>query len=351
MPQSHSATPDPLLLEPDWGSIMTAAGARPADAEADFCFADPAQEAAAAQDQGVVSPLLHLGALEFTGDDAFTFLHGQVSNAVGDLGPEESRLAAYCSPKGRSLALLRLLAVNGGLLALVHDRLAEAVRRRLQMFVLRSRVEIRNAGAELPALGVAGPAAETLLAENLGSPPRAPGAVTTAGDLRCLGLPDAGRYLVLGPADQIGPLWDTLARGLQPVGSAAWRLLDVRAGLPEVVPETSEHFVPLMLNLEALGGVSYSKGCYPGQEVVARMHSRGRLNRRMYRLAVAGPAPAPGSSVRTSEDREAGEVVISAATPEGRSEALAVLRIEEAGREDLQVDGTGVGVLELPYEV
>jgi len=318
----------------------------------DFGFTGSAELERAAADGGLVAPLPRLGLLHVAGDDAATFLHNQLTQSVSDLPAEGSRLAAWCTAKGRALALFRMLHTDTGLLLLGDREIIEAALPRLRMFVLRARVALTDLSDGEGVLGLAGPAADTLLAEAAGSPPTAADGVARAGDLHVIRLPGEPplRYLVTAPAAQLGELWQRFSQALTPADEGFWELLDIRAGLPDVRPQTRERFVPQMLNLEPLGGINYAKGCYPGQEVVARMHYLGTLKRRMLRLETSGEPPAPGTGIRTAAGRDAGEVVSAAARPTGGCELLAVLRIE-AEREDLLVDGLPATLLPLPYSL
>lgn len=317
---------------------------------ADFGFTGSAELERAAADGGLAAPLPRLGLLHVAGDDAATFLHNQLTQAISDLAADASRLAGWCNAKGRLLALFRVLHTDTGLLLIADRDVIEAALPRLRLFVLRARVALTDLSGEEGVLGLAGPAAEALLAEAAGTPAVAAEGVTRAGDLHVVRLPGEPpvRYLVAAPKAQLGGLWERFSRALTPADEGFWELLDIRAGLPDIRLETRERFVPQMLNLEPLGGISYSKGCYPGQEVVARMHYLGRLKRRMHRLESDGAPPAPGSGLRTAAGKDAGEVVRAATRPTGGCELLAVLRVE-AEQEELLVDGLPATLLPLPY--
>ncbi len=298
----------------------------------------------------LLAPLEELGLIRVAGPDAVAFLQAQLTQAVDDLDSGESGYAGWCSAKGRVLALFRVLRMDDDFRLLLPRALVADTLKRLRLFVLRAQVAVEDESDTVGVLGVAGTAAGGLLAESTRAPPATPGAVTSSGDLQVIRLPDPDpRYLVLAPGEQVEALWHSLGRGMMQVEAAVWHLLDIRAGLPQITTATRERFVPQMLNLESLGGLSYGKGCYPGQEVVARMHYLGRLKRRLFRVSIIGDIPpAPGTAVRDPEGREQGEVVSAAATPEGGVEALAVLRIDAAAS-GLVVDGRLVSELPLPY--
>ncbi len=302
-------------------------------------------------DSGIVCPLPSLGVLHVAGEDSGQFLHNQLTQAVSHLGESATTLAAWCNPKGRTRALFRVVPSDTGLLLIADAGLLQAIQPKLQMFILRSRVALTDLTTSEALLGLAGPVAETLLTEAAGSLPSQPGGLVRAGDLHVIALPGHHglRYLLLAPTEQIDAFSDRFQETLTEGSESFWRLQDIRAGLPAVTPAISESVIPTMLNLEPLGGISYEKGCYPGQEVVARMHYRGQLKRRLYHARMAGDPPAPGTAVNDHEGAEAG-VVVSAAEAAGEaSELLAVLRIDKAGNEALTVNGVGLELLDLPY--
>ena len=307
--------------------------------------------ALAAEQGGVVCPLPSLGILHVTGDDATDFLHNQLTQSARDFAETETRLAAWCNPKGRTRALFRIVPSDTGLLLITDSEVLAAVQPKLQMFVLRARVALTNLTDSEGFLGFAGPAAEVLLTEIGGSLPTRAGELTRAGDLHIIALPhgEALRYLMLAPSGQLEEIQTRAEQALTPGDEVFWRLLDIRSGLPEVTLPVQESIIPTMLNLEPLGGISYEKGCYPGQEVVARMHYLGQLKRRLYRAGIAGPPPGAAASVFDAKGGTAGTVVSAAPSPEGGSELLAVLRIDAAKAGELFVDEQPLALLDLPY--
>ncbi|MFB4204644.1 folate-binding protein YgfZ [Arhodomonas sp. KWT2] len=313
-------------------------------------LAPVSDEARHVADGGVAAPLPGTGVIRVTGEDAPAFLQAQLTNAIEDMDPGQSRLAGWCTAKGRVLALFRVIRTDEGFLLLTAAERVPAVLKRLRMFVLRARVTLEDIGGETAVIGLAGTPASAPLSELAGTPPGAVDAVTRAGDLTAVRLPDPEpRWLLLVPADEAGAVWDAIARALPAVGPSTWRLLDIRAGLPEIVDATAERFVPQMLNLEPLRGLAYDKGCYPGQEVVARMHYLGQLKRRLYRLGGAGRPPEPGATVTDADGGTLGEIVSASASGEAVFEGLAVLRIDAAANATPHIGGGPVALLDLPY--
>ncbi len=287
-----------------------------------------------------------------SGEDAVDFLHGQLSSDVKGLVPEHSQLSSYNSPKGRILALPRLFRDASGVAMRLPEEIAQATLDRLRMFVLRARVTL--ALTPWRGLGLAGEAAVGAL-RDLGVLPEETDHVARADDLVVLSVPGATpRFEVWGPSERIDTLGSELeAAGLAPAVPERWEYEEIRAGLPEVYAATREAFVPQMLNLHRLGGVSFTKGCYPGQEVVARMHYLGRLKRRMFHAWAPAPSAAPGEDIRDGEGQAQGRVVRAAPVPEGGTALLAVLSLAavDAGTPFLLPGGEPLNLRELPYPV
>ena len=288
--------------------------------------------------------LPHLGVLRVEGEDAAHFLHGQLSQDFILLGPQQARLAAFLSPKGRMLAsLVGFKRSANELLLVLSADLLERTRQRLSMFVLRAKVKISDASAEFALYGLAGDAIKTIAGQAL-----SPWAKLDFEHQSVVGLYPAGgqpRALWLGPA------------GSQPgavpaLSLAQWQWSEVHSGVATLSAALVDLFVPQMLNYESVGGVNFKKGCYPGQEVVARSQFRGTLKRRAY-LAHA-PAPVVvGAEVFAQGETEqpVGTVVQAAAAPAGGVDALVSLQIA-ATAGPLQVgaaQGVPLALLPLPY--
>lgn len=242
------------------------------------------------------------------GPDAASFLQGQLTQDVASLGPDAARLGGYCSAKGRLMATGVLWRpAPERLLWAVPAELLPGLLKRLQMFVMRAKVRLSE--TELRLTGIADQATDLPVWGSTATPD---GSLTR--------LPDAlGRTRLL----QIGT-----AASANDLPRAAWDWLELHAGQPWVHAATAEHFVPQMLNWELLGGVNFQKGCYPGQEVVARSQFRGTLKRRAFVLHSAEPLTA-GQEVFHSADAEqaCGTVALAAPAPTGGWDALASLTI------------------------
>lgn len=294
--------------------------------------------------------LSHEGILAVRGPDANKFLQGQVTCNLNYLHDEHCSLGARCTPKGRMQSSFRIVQVSDGyLLAMAGDLLAAQLAD-LQKYAAFSKSKLGDESHAWVRFGLSG--ADGVLRELGLDLPHEADSVTQANQLLALRLAD-GRAELWVPAEQAAALQTRLAGQLAEAPLNAWLLAQVRAGIGQVLGSTRELFIPQMLNLQALGGVSFKKGCYTGQEIVARMQYLGKLKRRLYRLSLADeqlpePATALFSPVHNSS---VGEVVLAARSDNG-IELLAVLQEDavQDGRIHLgTVEGPALSLLDLPY--
>jgi hypothetical protein len=340
-----------------WQSLMTAAGASFDASGRVGQFRAPAVEVRAAAQGTVLCELSGLSLIRARGADAQTFLQSQLSNDIRLVDTAHSQLSAYNTPKGRMLALFRVFRRGDDyLLQLPHVR-AEETLKRLRMFVMRSRVTLDLADAELARIGVSGPEAADRLRATLGEVPIEADTCETCNEVTvlCLAGPNP-RFELVAPIATLATLWNQLAAQTTVCGPVVWRWLDIMAGIPSVLPGAVEEFVPQMVNLELINGVSFKKGCYPGQEIVARMQYLGQLKRRMYRLHSKNGeiCPAPGAAVYAPDlgEQAAGHVVDAVPAPAGGCDLLAVVTISSVGKGALSLDKGGGRALRLgtlPY--
>ncbi len=335
--QNADHRPEYQNMNPNWATHLTRHGAGIAD---DGRATPPADAASTDTADCTRCDLSHLGLIGVSGADAEPFLQGQLTNDVCAVTTGSAQLAGWCSPKGRLLALFRVLRSPEGLwLQLPRERLPEVLKR-LRMYVLRSKVILDDLSDGPVPVGLAGPGAAAVLAR-LGLPVPNPDHGQAAADgVTLIGVPGpVSRYLLLGDSARQQSLWDALAPSCAWADAHTWTLGDIRAGLPTVYTSTADAFVPQMVNLDLLGGVSFTKGCYTGQEVVARMQYLGRLKRRMYVGALeSGAAPRPGDplwSPASTSEQGAGTIVEAAPAGPGRFAVLAVVETAAA-------DGDGV---------
>ena len=339
-----------------WQSELTRQGAQFSDGRiADFGNS-PAAGFAALQDNAVLCDLSHSGLMLASGEDAAAFLHGQFCNDVLALCDGAAQWNGWCSPKGRLLVTLLGWSGQQGVYMLLPRSLQPAIQKRLQMFVLRAKVKLTDASDNWVRFGVAGTRAEALLRETFGALPIEAMSTLHTEAGRIIRLSDT-RFIVVASPDTAITLWNQLATKAVKVGASTWDWLSIQQGIISVLPETQDAFVPQMANFELIGGVNFKKGCYPGQEIVARTQYRGILKRRMVLAHLAAAiSPAPGEKLYSDEfgDQAAGEIANVAPAPDGGVDMLVVAQIAAIKGHGLKyaaLDGPAVTIKPLPYEL
>lgn len=341
-------------MHQDWQAFLESQGAQiAADQTAQF-------EPRAADSDCAVTDLSELGVISVAGPEAVDFLQGQLSNDLRELSDTHSQLNSHCSPKGRMIANFRILRLGDALLLILPTGQVEALATRLKMFLLRAKASIEDLSDSLVCMGVIGTCADHALKAHFGELPSDRNAMAHAENAALIRVcADQDRYLLIGPVEVARSLWEAARdAGAGTAHPKRWHLADIRAGLPTVLPETRDSFIPQMANMQLIDGVSFHKGCYTGQEVVARMQYLGKLKRRMYLAEVTLPehlpAPAPGaalSSPSSTSEQAAGRIVNSCATEPGRYEMLVVAEISAAEGGELRLgdDGPGLSISPPPY--
>jgi len=310
-------------VQVNWDAfVVSRGGSMQGDEVADF--GAPERELAAARDAAALVPLAHLGVVAVTGQDAAAFLQNQLTSDVGQVAPGTAQLSGYCTPKGRLVATFLVLLHTGGYRLVTLKALAVPLAARLRKYVLRSKVAIEDASGQVALLGVCGPRAHAAVSRLFPSAPRPPLEAAHYADASLVALPGEC-FLLMADPERAATLWDRLSPHARPAGTAAWTWRQIRAGLASVFPATQEAFLPQMLAMETYGAVSFQKGCYPGQEIVARTHYLGEVKRRLVR-AFASRAIQPGDNLLADGDEVAGTVAMAAPSPDGGWEMLAVVR-------------------------
>ncbi len=340
-------------MTPDWLSFLASRGARVADGVVGD-FGDPGAERRATVDGSIVADLAQYGVLAVAGAEARAFLHGQLSCDVEGLRDDAAGYGAYCTAKGRVLANVLLWSGAGSFFLLLPRALVAGLRKRLQMYVLRSKVTLDERSDAVSVLGLAGPAALAAAAALAGSLPTGALGIVRAEAVTAIGL-GGDRFLAIAPIERAPAIWDRLAAALTPVGTPCWEWLEIENGLPWITAATQDQFVPQMANLELIGGVSFRKGCYPGQEIVARTQYRGVLKRRLHLAHVdADAAPAPGAALVAGGEQSAGMVVNAAPAPTGGFDLLAVVQTAAVSEATVRLgspEGPALRFRPLPYAV
>jgi hypothetical protein len=310
------------------------------------------------EDAGIpcaLNDLSHFGLIEVAGEDAMTLLQGQVTNDMREVNANHSNLCGWCNVKGRMLANFRVFKRGDAYYLQTPKAHVESVIKRLRMYVLRSKVELKDVSDELARFGVTGDCALKPLQNFFTEIPEAPNSAVQQGNSTLIRIPGAlPRFEVIGPAADLSKIWESLESEAKPMAESYWALQEIRAGIPTIYPETIEAFVPQMTNMQLIDGVSFTKGCYTGQEVVARMQYLGKLKRRMFLAHVnSDTPPKPGDELFSSgstSGQGTGKVV-DAQAADGGYDLLAVIEIAsaEGDKVHLGVDGPKLEFLELPY--
>jgi len=303
-------------------------------------------------DSAFFCTLSHEGVLAVRGADAGKFLQGQLTCNINYLSDSQASLGARCTQKGRMQSSFRILLEGDGVLLAMASELLEPQLADLKKYAVFSKSKLTDESAAWVRFGLEhGDAALASLGLEL---PRETDAVVRNAGLIAIRV-SADRAELWTPADQANAIKAKLVAALPEGELNQWLLGQIRAGIGQVMPSTRELFIPQMLNLQAVGGVSFKKGCYTGQEIVARMQYLGKLKRRLYRVRLdASELPEPGTPLfAPSHSSAIGEVVIAAHAAE-KIELLAVLQAEAAEAGDLHLgalEGPALHLLDLPYEL
>ena len=304
--------------------------------------------------------LSYLGLIKVSGEEAADFLQGQFTNDIRELSDDSCQLSGFCNPKGRMFANFWVFKRDGDIyLQMPHETLAPTLKR-LSMFVLRSKVTLVDASDELVCIGTIGEQAETLLKNRMPSLPDHSRRLIQHEGLTIIHQPGVTpRYKIIGKHGDVQALWEQLAEQTTPADTTYWRLWDIRAGIPSIYAKTAEAFIPQMVNMQLVDGISFTKGCYCGQEIVARTQYRGTLKRHMHLTHLeANRQPMPGDelfSASAEHDQTTGLVVDAQPAPEGGYDALVMVQMACVEADDVHLgDGDGgpkLSFRELPYSM
>ncbi len=330
-------------MQSDWQIFITEQGAIIEEGVVRH-FGDFNAELTATRDRTVLCDLSQFSLLRVSGPDAESFLQNLLSNDIREVSNGRAQYSSFNTAKGRMLASFLIWRDGEDYLLQLPVTLAESVRKKLSMYVLRAKVKITDVSNEMISLGLSGrqnllSATELLTVHDLM-------------DARVISLGES-RFQFNIPANQATALWQQLSTLAKPAGSACWDWLNVRAGIPVIQPETQEQFVPQMANFDLIGGINFKKGCYPGQEIVARMHYLGKLKRRMYLAHVDAVARA-GEDVYSASlgEQACGMLANAVPSPAGGYDVLVVMQIESHDTQIIHlgaVQGAVLNFEKLPY--
>lgn len=340
------------MLNPNWQTFLQEHGAQIQDGIVQN-FGDACAERLATRDATILCALSQFGILKVSGDEAQSFLQNLCSNDIKAVTPQQAQLSSLNTAKGRVLATFLIWQSGADYYLHLPAALIAPIQKKLTMYVLRAKVKIEDVSAQQVCLGIAGKDAAALLQTHIGALPQSPLAVAQHANASILRLGDE-RFQIFTTPEHAPALWQQL--GARPVGSPCWDWLNIRAGIPVVLPATQEQFVLQMLNLDILGGVSFKKGCYPGQEIVARMHYLGKLKQRTYLAHIdSETAPQPNDALYSDDyaGQSSGNVLNAAAAPAGGYDVLATLHSSSV-KDAREVhwnsqEGAALGFQTLPY--
>ena len=306
----------------------------------------------------------HLGLILVTGDDAQSFLQNQFSNDISHIDKTKSQISSYSTAKGRMLGIFRIIQIDNGYILITTKSLVTDLISRLQMFVLSSQVSVADASNHFAQFVVHTDKLDIsptrLLTDEL--LPDTPNAVLQNDSVISLQLNQLGeqhRYLLLCLSfDEARSLWQQFSENLNIANFESWRLSDIKAGIPNIYPQTVEKFVLQMSNLDLLDGVSFKKGCYPGQEIIARMHYLGKLKRRLFLATLeTNQCPLPGDEICTNFATSAdgsGMVVDAVIDDKGLCHCLYVAQIKKVNEQSLCLlaqPTVNINRTDLPYSL
>ena len=345
------------MMNNDWKNHLLHNGATQDDRGL-FIFDESLADTQIAEDSNVLCDLSHFSTVVVAGADAAEFMQGQFTNDISKVDDEHSQISAFCNNKGRMIANFRLFKYQQNYFISISQDLVEKSIQHLQNYILRAEVAIQDVSEQLVHLGVSGKDAESILGEFIDNPGTEVDSLSHNEDY--IAIRAAGtipRYEIFCSADKAIDLWQAVSKTARIVNSDYWNLLNIRNGIPLIDSRTSEEFVPQMANMELINGVSFEKGCYTGQEIVARTHYLGKQKRRTYRIRIDTEArPAPGEQLATetsTENQYTGTLVTVFQTAETTFEALAVIQIKSAEEEKLKLKSSDaeISILKLPYSL
>jgi len=342
-----------MTMNQDWQNFLTQQGAQLQDGVVRH-FGNLQAELLAARDSTVLCDLSQFGAIKVTGEEAQKFLQNLLSSDINEVNAKTAQLSSFNSPKGRMLATFLIWQQGSDYLLQLPRSLSPAMQKKLSMYVMRSKVKVSDASDEYICVGLSGKQAAKLIQQHFNVTLEQDWTVAQHNNGYVIRI-GADRYQLSTTQQQAMELWNGLSQSAQMAGSACWDWLNIRAGIPILTPTTQEQFVLQMSNLDLLGGVSFKKGCYPGQEIVARTHYLGKQKRRMFLAHVdTEDAADAGNEVFGAEmpGQPCGMVMNATAAPGGGYDLLAVMQISCHDTQNVHlktIQGAKLKFLPLPY--
>ena len=321
-----------MIMQAEWISFLLEAGAQLDGAGIPDFLPEDGKDEAGSPGYSFMTALSGYSILKISGNDAGAFLHAQLSNDVRRLEPGSIGMGSWCNTQGRMLMNFYLIRNEDHFFLILRSGLKDKVIKRLTKYILRSSVSIEDMDHELALAGISCSTGEERVEPILGSPAPAMHTSILHQGLRVSRVGDAGshRYLILGTIREMKSFWGRAAGKLRPEPRESWKLQDILDGLGWVDENNTEQFLPVEFNLDYLGGVSYGKGCYPGQEILARIRHRGRVKKRLYLAHLKnGTLPQSGEDLTADGDpHHIGCIIEAASIPGSRYAVLAVVDCE-----------------------
>ena len=321
-------------------------------------FGKPEDEAKAALSKNIIMDLSYFAIVEISGSDAEEFLHGLFTSDIKKLDDECFQFSAWCNPKGRVLANFIVVKLGEIYYLILPDDLKAQFIKKLQIYILRSEVSISDHSSELIRLGILAKDIEHLMMIGITDSVREqPSKVIKHHDLIIIALPGKeSRMFIFGPEQQARQLWQKLAEDFLSVGSQYWQLHDILSGIAWISEQSSESFLPQTLNLDCLDGVSLNKGCYTGQEIIARMHYRGKLKQRMFLANIKSAIqPETGAKLYSQHVVQSVGMIINAARyAEKDYQVLVAVDMDQASDDNVHLHDASGPLLNfhaLPYPI
>ena len=337
-----------------WKTHITSKGAQ---IQGDFVSSfEPMDDPYFTEEETYLCDCSSLGVIKATGEEAQSFLHSQFTNDLNQVNDETSQLSGYCNAKGRLLSIFRIFKYEENYLLLLNKDVLDNTLSKLNMYKLMAKTEISNNSDDYVVFGLTGKKTDSILKKNNITFPSNNEQCTNY-DGSIITRIDADRVLIIAEPKKAIELWNLFETDAVPRDYSIWKLLDIQNGIPEVTKETMEAFIPQMVNLELINGVNFQKGCYPGQEIVARTHYLGKPNRRMYKIELlAENNSEPGTNIYSEDDGEqaVGKIVSSVQYSSDNIDALIVLRTANEKSENLKIgslNGPTASISNLPYKL
>jgi len=346
-------------MNTDWLDFLTKDSAQ-IDSNQVSHFGDPTAELQQAQISSVLIDLSHLGLIRISGEDAQSFLQGQLSCDISMLNSHTATYGGYCTPKGRLLSnfLIWRKEESADYWLQLPVGLVQSMIKRLGMFILRAKVTLHDETDNQIRIGIMGKNTSTSLDHCLTTaPPRLePLSVFHTKEEQII-CHSKHRIEIITTPTQANKTWRKLRHKIKPAGMHCWQWQEICEGIPTIQAETQEEFIPQMINLDKIGGVSFKKGCYPGQEIVARTQYLGKLKRRMYRAHIACSDIVKAGDplfIQGTEEQASGMIINTAPSPTGGCDVLAVVQISSVENNEIHwksPTGPLLKFISLPYVV